>query len=142
MGAAQSVQEAAVDYLLSIHVDLNKQTSVGSWYVLYVCQISQGGNVYTACTCEQDGWTALHDACNYGRTAMAKKLILAGADTNLRNDVRTRPGHALMFYHHMSPCVAATYSSILRSLVTGKYDGIGENENAVGQRAITGTLCH
>jgi ankyrin repeat protein len=94
MSAAYYNKEAAVDYLLSINVDINRQTSVSNYYerlTFYVPSI-----VCAACGCEQNGLTALHLTCLGGSLwglGIAEKLIRAGADINLRDSVSTHLSH-------------------------------------------------
>ena len=39
------------------------------------------------------GWTALHEACNHGRFDVARQLLNAGADVNVRGLENDTPLH-------------------------------------------------
>lgn len=41
----------------------------------------------------REGWTPLHEACNYGNYSIAQELIKAGANINARATGNTTPLH-------------------------------------------------
>jgi ankyrin repeat protein len=83
MFAATANCEAAVEYLLSIHADVNKQRPsvrtqmCGNWRCCLTRRMC----------CEQTKETALHRACKNDNIRIVEILLRHGASPSLRNNV-------------------------------------------------------
>jgi len=59
------------------------------------------------------GWTALHEACNHGWYDVARQLLNAGADVNVRGLENDTPLHDAAINGHAKVCITLLLHSVL-----------------------------